>query len=196
MNNLRLQAIAHVAYGSANHDNKPPILTSRRNQLVPDWVSPNTKLAGKAVGQGLLVDTAMLPFPALLCPSSSMSRDADIDRAAWQNLTVSGSSYAYFWRGPDTVASPAAVAVGATYQRAGALNQAALSMDINAEAGHPYLGEYEDCAWESHPSLRVVNVSFIDQRVTAVPSARLVLKYPAGAFEELQWFDAAHKFRP
>ena len=105
-----------------------------------------------------------------------------------------GSSYVYFWRHPsDAPPAERDAAVGATYQRAGALKHRAMIMDLNLEPGHPYLGEYKGRAWVSHPLVKRVNIGYIDGSVQDAHVDELKMFYPGGAFEELDWFDRAHK---
>jgi len=189
------QAKAHVAYGFANKDNKPPIV-SGGSRPRPDWVSPNTKRLGEPVGQGLLAHGEYLSFEVLLCPAAAMTRDTELDRLAWERMMNSGSSYAYFWRDPDHVLDKKLFLSGATYDAAGAVGQTALSMDVNAEEGHGYVGEYDGRGWVSHPSMGTVNISFIDCSVDSAPNNEVLLRFPAGVREELNWFDQAHRRGP
>jgi len=193
---LKEQARAHTQYGFLHKDNKPPIASASRTQTRTDWVSPNTKWLGQEVGQGLLVKERLLPFDMLLCPSMAMKRDTELDRIAWESMTSAGSSYAYFWRHPEGIADKKLVLSGATYDCAGAEGRTALAMDINAQAGHRYQGEYDGLDWESHPLMGKVNASYIDGTVLALPAGELILRFPGGAFEELLWFDEAHRHRP
>jgi prepilin-type processing-associated H-X9-DG protein len=67
----------------------------------------------------------------------------------------------------------------------------ALVMDLNAEAGHTYNGEYSGRSWVSHPVLKKTNVGFWDGSVRDFPIAGVQLKHPGSEFEELQWFASA-----
>ena len=131
-----------------------------------------------------------------MCNGIAPATWGDLHNDGQRDLAIAGASYAYFWRHPDTVSEPAKVTEGATYIRAASLGRTALSMDINAEAGHAYSGEYEGRAWQSHPSLKRVNIAYMDGTVASHDGRRLVLKYPAGQFEELLWFDIAHQLKP
>ena len=192
---IRTQAQAHALYGADHDGNKPPLLLKRRTTTKLDWASPDTKWINKPVGQGLLVEQGYLEFEALLCPSASMDKDAAVDRAAWNELMNAGSSYVYFWRHPSSVTDMALAAEGATYARAEATGRTGLSMDINAEAGHKYIGEYEGRAWVSHPVMGRVNVGFTDASVHSASNRELLLRFPGGPFEELLWWEQAHGLR-
>jgi prepilin-type N-terminal cleavage/methylation domain-containing protein len=195
--NLRLQAQAHAAYSNLNNDNKPPHIRRYWGFIMLQWVSPNTRMDGKPVGQGLLVDGKLLPFEALLCPSFSMMRDSRLDTEAWDGeQPMAGSSYAYFWRHRDSIKDWSRVEQDATYIAAKHAGRTALSMDINAEEGHSYGGEYEGRAWESHPTLRRVHVSYMDGAVRYLPSDEVILKAPGTPNQSLEWFDKAHRLAP
>ena len=83
---LRSQAQAHGLYAADNEQNKPPLLRKGRTIVRKDWASPDVKWVGTPVGQGLLVVAGYLEFDNLLCPASSMTRDADLDRNGWEKL--------------------------------------------------------------------------------------------------------------
>lgn len=192
---LHAQTRAHTLYGSNNNDNKPALYVPKPRFSRKDWVSPRVKWTGTPVGQGILVVGEYMPFEALLCPSESMFRDVVLDTEAWQELDDSGSSYAYFWRHPDSADDPTRPDRGATYQRAIDNSRSALAMDINCATGHHITGEYEGRAWPSHPPLDRVNVSFATGVVIDAHSDEVRLEPPAGPEEELAWFDKAHKLR-
>lgn len=191
---LHAQTRAHALYGSANDDHKPP-LWLKGPEVRIDWVSPGIKWENVAVGPGLLVVGEYLEFEALLCPSASMRRDAALDTAAWRDRIDSGTSYVYFWRHPDDVEHASRPQRGATYQRAIDLGRPALVMDVNCAAGQPYTGEYEDRAWESHPSVGEVNVAYATGVVVTEDSEDIRLELPGDSLEELAWFDKAHALR-
>ena len=193
--NLHNQTRAHQLYGHNNNDNKPPLCLKGRNSLRIDWVSPSVKWMRKPVGQGILVIDEYLPFESLLCPSASMFRDTGLDAAAWRDLINSGSSYAYFWRHPAGIDSISRPEQGATYERAIGNDRPALAMDINCAEGHQYTGDYEDRTWKSHPPLDEVNVAYVTGVVISQDSDDVRLEFPGGSFEELAWFDKAHKLR-
>jgi len=188
---LNAQLKAHQGYGGDHDDHKPPLMRKGRSSVWKDWVSPNVKYSNTPVGQGILVDEDYLLFDHLLCPSSSMRRDAELDREAWHSLSAAGSSYAYFWcHSSDwNAASPGR---GVTYGAAKKARRYALVMDINCQAGHSYHGDYADRAWESHPTVGKTNVLYIDGSVTGHDSDDVVLAQPGGSFEELDWFDKAN----
>ena len=184
---------AHATYGVWNRGDKPPLVGMGQSRIKTDWVSPDTRWYGKPVGQGLLVSEELDGrFDVLLCPAMSMQRDAELDRRAWESLDTAGSSYAYFWRHPTAVTNRQKPWEGATYAVAQTNGRRALTMDINAQMGHAYRGEYQDRAWESHPIVERLNVLYIDGTVLSLRNDSLILKYPGGYIEELLWFDGAH----
>lgn len=184
------QLKAHQGYGNDHNDRKPPLMRVGRSSTWKDWVSPNVKYSNDPVGQGILVDKDYLVFDHLLCPSSSMGRDAELDRAAWRTLPSAGSSYAYFWcHSSDWDA--ACPGKGVTYNAAQKAGRYALAMDINCQAGHAYQGDYADRAWESHPAVAKINVLYVDGSIVAHDSADVILAEPGGSFEELDWFAKA-----
>ena len=67
-------------------------------------------------------------------------------------------------------------------------------MDLNAEQGHAYFGEYQDRPWISHGRLKRLNIGYLDGSVIERPIDEVILQFPGGAFEELQWFEQAHGF--
>ena len=188
--NLRAQGQAHALYGEDHAECKPPLLRVGRSSVQVDWVSPDVKWHNMPVGQGLLVVGGLLDLEQLLCPSASMKRDAQRDRLGWESLPESGCSYVYYWRHPTAVPHPPVIRT--TYADAIEDGRPALCMDVNCEAGHAYAGEYQDRAWESHPLTNRVNVAYIDGSVSGRPNEELILRYPAGSSEELEWFDMAH----
>jgi len=190
---LHAQAVAHATYGVGNCGHKPPLLVAGRRTLRVDWVSPRIKWSAKPVGQGILVATGCLALGGLYCPSASMHRDRELDRAAWDHLRDAGSSYAYFWRDPSCVRDPSAPAAGATYLEAVYTDRTALGIDINCQAGHQYTGDYEGRSWPSHPAVGKVNVSYIDGSARSYDNMKVRLAYPGGEFEESEWFDLAHR---
>jgi prepilin-type N-terminal cleavage/methylation domain-containing protein len=190
--NIRQQLQAHAIYAQNWHDFKPPLFRRGTASVQLDWVSPDTKWSNKFVGQGLLVSEGYLPFDMLLCPSEAMGDDGERDRNAWDNLPNSGSSYVYFWRHPDEAPTdPTKAHVGATYHRQRVGPRKTVVMDVNAESGHVYTGEYAGRAWVSHPQVRRFNVGYIDGSVQDFDINEFQLLFAGGTFEELQWFAAA-----
>lgn len=194
---LRTQLQAHRTYSADFRDAKPPLFRrSGRGTVRFDFVSPDVKWGNDPVGQGLLVAGNYLPLDALLDPSEAMGEDADRDRLGWEKLADSGSSYVYFWRPlpePDTVTDMANLANGVTYQSASRGGNIALILDVNAEAGHPYLGEYAGRAWISHPRINRTNVAYVDGSVQDFPADEVRLMFPGHALEELMWAREASK---
>jgi prepilin-type processing-associated H-X9-DG protein len=122
-----------------------------------------------------------------------MAEDVERDRAAWTNLLDSGSSYAYFWQRPPDSGPADRVFSGVTYTRVATGRRRALIMDLNAEAGHQYLGEYQGRQWVAHGVSRRMNVGYVDGSVRDFGLDEVVLKYPGAAADELEWFEEAHR---
>jgi prepilin-type N-terminal cleavage/methylation domain-containing protein len=183
---------AHFEYAVEFRDLKPPLFQLRTASSRVDWVSPDIKWNGQPVGQGLLIGINGLTIDSLLCPSAAMEEDNQRDRNGWDNLLNSGSSYVYFWRHKsDAPDMQRGAATGATYTRARMLGHTAVLMDLNMEAGHAYLGEYQGRAWISHPSIKRVNIGYLDGSVKDLPQDDVKLLYPGGSDEELEWFMTA-----
>ena len=189
---LNEQARAHTAYGLENEDFKPPIAIPGI-WFGPRYISPNTKQWGYEVGQGLLVKGRYCSFAVLLCPSATMKKDIALDRKAWEARSLSGSSYAYYWLGPELIANQRSFPYTTTYTAAALAGKSALAMDINAEEGHKFHGDFEGYDWVSHPVMGKVNISYIEGTVRSAPTSEVILRYPAGREEELDWFDQAHR---
>lgn len=192
--NIRVQLQAHRAYSADYRDAKPPLFRAGRTSARFDYASPDVKWSDDPVGQGLLVAGKYLTLDVLLDPSEGMSEDAERDRLAWEGLSDSGSSYVYFWRKPPDVTAanpfmPLRLAQGVTYhnQSIGREGIQALVLDINAEPGHAYLGEYAGRAWVSHPKVKRMNVGFMDGSVQDFGVNEVRLAFPGGAFEEMTW---------
>lgn len=190
--NLRTVGQAHAAYGNDFKGAKPPLLWETSLSVQLDWISPNVKENDQAIGQGLLVTEAYLTLETLLDPADYMLEDAERDRTNWEVTPKSGSSYVYYWRDSAGVTSFADLAKGHTYDDALANGKPALAVDINAEEGHVYFGEYENRAWPSHPRQNSTNAVFIDGSVSSLPAEQVTLLYPANAFEERRWMDSVH----
>jgi hypothetical protein len=97
----------------------------------------------------------------------------------------------YFYRWGEAGLLAKDFANGVTYQRCMLLGHRALIMDLNAEEGNNYQGEYAGKAWVAHGRLQRVNVGYIDGSVQDYPASELKLLFPAGSYEELQWFGDA-----
>lgn len=198
--NLRSQLQAHLCYSVDYKGAKPPLWRKGNGSARYDFVSPDIKWSNTPVGQGILVDRKYLILESLLDPSEGMEEDVIRDKEAWANQTNSGSSYCYFWRqpseaymaNPSSGAALAGLVVCVTYARENARGKGALILDINAEAGHPYGGEYSGRAWVSHPKVKKMNVGFIDGSVRDFGLEDVQLKYPAQMFEELIWVKDAN----
>ncbi|KPK49384.1 MAG: hypothetical protein AMK72_04675 [Planctomycetes bacterium SM23_25] len=196
---LRAQAQAHLLYAAAYEDRKPPIIWKVGSTCYWNWISPNTKINGEVVGQGILVKRGYLTFEALLCPSAAMAADTAIDLESWEQKSLAGSSYHYFWRHPSSVERDARdlSEQGATYEYAEKTGRAGLAMDVNAEETHPFTGAFGKRRIESHPVLGRANVSYIGGSVQSYDSEKLLLRAPGGLAQQLLWWDQAHDlFRP
>jgi prepilin-type processing-associated H-X9-DG protein len=194
--NLRELLRAHTAYSLDYHGCKPPLFRQGTTSIRVDWVSPDIKWSNTPVGQGILVQRNYITLDMLLDPSEGMSEDVERDRLGWQSFSNSGSSYAYFFRHPaDAPPGLANACVNATYNRDIVNKRAAMIMDLNAEEGHSYVGEYSGRAWISHPMLKRMNVAFLDGSVMDFPINEIQLMFPGGSAEELAWFDAASSKR-
>ena len=190
--NIRNQLQAHHLYGDDNYLRKPPLYFSVAKW---DFSSPDTKWFTKPVGQGILVANGYLPFDQLLCPSTSLDSDRQIDRTSWNSGISSGSSYAYYWRDPAAILSAAYLTNPVTYRDCELGGHTAMIMDLNLESGHSYLGEYAQHAWVSHPVIRMQNIGFMDGSIRSVPNTQVVLRFPARNFEEVQWWADAQATR-
>jgi len=195
MGNLRFQTQAHALYGSNNHFNKPPIMWKMFNSFGYFPVTPNVKMNGETIGQGILVHKKYLPLRTLLCPSSSMIEDSLMDQDAWLKKSVSGSSYSYFWRHSDSFAKKADLLSGYKYSEAEAKGRYGLSMDFNAMSGHSYMGAFGSADWPSHPVLGYVNIAYSDGSVSAEDNTKIILKPPFNIEAKMTWWDLAHKAR-
>jgi prepilin-type N-terminal cleavage/methylation domain-containing protein/prepilin-type processing-associated H-X9-DG protein len=176
--------LAHANYAVANRYVKPPLLLRKAISVRYDWVSPDVRWTGQPVGQGILVAAGYLTLDSLLDPSLEMAEDTERDRAAWSNLLDSGSSYAYFWQRPPAAGPVENALAAVTYTRAAAGGRQALLMDLNAQAGHQYLGEYQGRQWVAHGVSRRVNVGYVDGSVRDFALDEVVLKFPGAAADE------------
>jgi prepilin-type N-terminal cleavage/methylation domain-containing protein len=187
---IRTQLQAIMLYAGDYRDAKPPLfwrksLTSYRY----DYVSPNIRQDGEPFGLGILIPK-YLTLESLMCPSSDMSEDTARDRAGWTELGTSGCSYAYFWReAPTGLLKMSDLPVRITLGRARSLKQRVVVMDINAQQGHAYMGEYENRRWVSHPRMGKYNVGLLDGSVQDLGIGEAMLMYPGDSFEEIDWFN-------
>jgi prepilin-type N-terminal cleavage/methylation domain-containing protein len=196
--NLRSQLQAHLNYASDFKDCKPPLFRRGNTSIQTDFISPDIKWSNIPVGQGILVDRKYLTLDTLMDPSEGMSEDVERDKYGWEHLSSSGSSYAYFYRnvddGPATT-NLADFCKGATYTRDRTHKRYAVIMDINAETGHQYIGEYSGRAWISHPVIKRMNVAYNDGSVLDYRLDEVQLKFPAATADELAWFEQANAER-
>jgi prepilin-type N-terminal cleavage/methylation domain-containing protein/prepilin-type processing-associated H-X9-DG protein len=204
--NLRQLGAAHAMYAGENRGLKPPCWITYKalgtTKYEYDCVTPDIRRRGQPFGQGILVDRYLKGKTDILyCPASEMTGDVERDRTNWSNSVTTGtgtagSSFVYFYR--DDKNLPANLADfwrGGNYNQRDAstgLKQTALSMDISAEEGHTYQGEYQGRQWINHKSLRRMNILFVDGHVLSVPATDVQLKNPAGSSEEIAWFAQAH----
>jgi prepilin-type N-terminal cleavage/methylation domain-containing protein/prepilin-type processing-associated H-X9-DG protein len=190
--NLRLLLHAHVAYAQDFRGAKPPLFRKGASSIRVDWVSPDIKWSNTPVGQGILVALKYVSLNALMDPSEGMTEDVARDRLGWSSFSNSGSSYAYFFRHPiDAPPGLANACVNATYSHDRVNKRMALIMDLNAEVGHSYVGEYSGRTWISHPLTKRVNVAYLDGSVVDFALNEVQLKFPAESADELAWFDVA-----
>jgi prepilin-type N-terminal cleavage/methylation domain-containing protein len=170
--NLKTQAAAHRMYWDDNKGRRAPI-RSVANGV--EWVTPNVRVWTQPVGQGYLVPK-YLSFESLLCPSEDMADDVDRDREDWgRDANVVGSSYAYCaWTGDPTLARR---------------KTHALCMDLNLDrGGDTYVIKYAGRRPVAHLRLGVTNIAFTDGSVRAAPMDKVMLRYPHGTNQEIQWF--------
>lgn len=184
---------ANGLYSAKMRGFKPPLLWDKGGSSESGWASPNVKMEGQPIGQGILVKDGFLTFNLLLCPIASISKDGAIDEAAWRDNAQAGSSYSYFWRHSSTVKSPEHMKSGWKYSGSSDAGRPGLIMDINADSGHPYEGAYKGSAWESHPLLGIVNVGYIGGSVESVSNKVVKLESLFDETAELRWWDQAHK---
>jgi prepilin-type N-terminal cleavage/methylation domain-containing protein/prepilin-type processing-associated H-X9-DG protein len=203
--NLRTLGQAHRIYGNDYRDQRVAMWVTfvprRTVSYDYDNVSPDVRRRGQVFGQGVLVEQYLKgKFDVLLCPSLDLQVDVQIDRDNWQaNAVRSGSSYAYFYRENTNpvdgrTATPTTFA-GLTFTQAAKAKWWAMAMDIAAEEGHTYTGQYEGRAWVNHRRLRKSNILYLDGSAATVSSKDVTLQYPGGDDDEVTWFAKAHKTR-
>lgn len=206
--NLRQLGATHAMYAVDNRGYKPPCwitYPSLGTRYETESVTPDIRRRGQYFGQGILVDKYLKgKTDILMCPSADMVEDVARDQANWATSLstgngTAGSSYAYFYRDDRNVPKPADFWRGVTYTRKGLtpdrsapMLQPALAMDISAEEGHAYQGEYVNRRWVNHLQLKRMNILYVDGRVSAVKASDVQLKAPGGTSEEVAWFDLAH----
>ena len=193
--NLDSQATAHALYGSENHFNKPPIVWRSSFSFGYFLVSPNSKVSGQPVGQGILVHEGYLSLRTILCPASSMLEDSALDEESWIKKTLSGSSYSYFWRHSSSFNKRAQLLAEYKYTDAEREGRYGLSMDFNAQSGHKYIGAMGSSDWASHPVLGLVNIAFSDGSVVTEDNSKIVLRPPFNLKAKMEWWDLAHEVR-
>jgi prepilin-type N-terminal cleavage/methylation domain-containing protein len=191
--NLQTLVQAHQLYGSNFNDAKPPLWRFGSMSDYFDCVSPDIKKSNTPVGNGLLVQLKYIPLAVLLDPSEGMAQDVARDEKNWSSAPNSGSSYVYFYTSPPYPPLKKGESPRAKYTKGA--KPAAMLMDLNTEAQHPYVGEYSGRAWVSHPTVKKMNVAYSDGAVIDFPIEQLQLKSPGGPFEEIQWFNAANDAR-
>jgi prepilin-type N-terminal cleavage/methylation domain-containing protein/prepilin-type processing-associated H-X9-DG protein len=193
--NMRQVLAAHATYANDFRDAKPPA-----NLRPPcEFVSTDTKMDFKPVGQGLLIAGRLRSLRPLLCPSAEMAEDNALDRRYWddRNSSFAGSSYWYFYRGgpvSDDALPISRFGAGITYRKCMARGWRALIMDTNAEGLGP--GRYGAIGGPmaiAHSRVGRVNVGYADGSVKDFPSSEIRLKYAGDSASLLAWFQQAHK---
>ncbi len=189
--NIRSQLQAHQIYATNYRDRKPPLY--RRGGITTrfDYISPDTKWSGDPVGQGILVAGGFLPFEVLLDPSEAMTEDADRDRSNWAGLPDAGSSYAYYWRHPPSNGVAGLLPPVSYANASGSKRTMPLVLDLNADSGHQYTGEYAGRAWVNHPKAKRMNVGYTDGSVIAFALDEVRMQFPGRTAEELTWVELA-----
>ena len=193
--NLLSQVQAHALYGSEHHFNKPPLVWKFYGTFGYFLTSPNVKMSGQTIGQGILVKEGYMPLRAILCPASAMLEDSAMDEEAWARKTVSGSSYSYFWRHSSSYSGRDDLLSEYKYSDAEAEGRYGLSMDFNAHSGHQYVGAIGSSDWASHPLLGLVNIAYSDGSVNAEDNTKIILSLPFNLKAKLDWWELAHKAR-
>jgi prepilin-type N-terminal cleavage/methylation domain-containing protein len=193
--NLRSLLQAHRFYSDANNGLKPPLFRFGPIKDYFDRVSPNIKDGNVPVGNGILVQLGLVPISKLLDPSEAMTVDTDLDLRNWQSASAAGSSYVYFYSYPLPTPLKKGQAPRVKYSVQQGTKPTALMMDFNTEANHPYVGEYSGRTWVNHPAVKKFNVAYTDGAVLDFPITQFQLKSPGGAYEEIEWFDAANGAR-
>jgi len=194
--NLRSLLQAHRFYSDANNGLKPPLFHFKAaNKYYFDCVSPNIKDGNVPVGNGILVQLGLIPISKLLDPSEAMTNDTETDQRNWNISLSAGSSYVYFYSYPLATPLNKGQAPRVKYSVQQGTKPTALMMDFNTEADHPYVGEYSGRTWVNHPAVKKFNVAYTDGAVLDFPITQIQLKSPGGAYEEIEWFDAANQAR-
>ncbi len=193
--NLKQIGAAHAVYATQFKGAKPMLWLRRPTSIRYDYVSPDIKWNSVPIGNGILVDRKLLVIDVLYCPSEAMADDAARDRDAWFNQINAGSSYAYYWRNLPATLVPRDLPVGVTYTTARKDGMQALAMDLNAEEGHAYTGEYAGRPWISHPNQKRFNVAYDDGSVKDLPVKDAALLFPADVTAEMAWVKRATEKR-
>lgn len=191
--NLRSLTLAHGLYGSTYNFNKPPLRWPTRSSFAYQLASPNVKMFGHPVGQGLLIAENYIQLRSVLCPGSLMAEDADLDEEMWRLQTISGSSYSYFWRHNDSYDRRSDIMLDYKYIDAENEGRFGLAMDINAQSGHAYIGAYGSNDLVSHPVIGVINIAYSDGSVGSEDNSEIVLRPPFHLRATMKWWELAHK---
>jgi prepilin-type N-terminal cleavage/methylation domain-containing protein len=191
--NLRFLTQAHGLYGSAYHFNKPPIVWVTSRSFGYYLASPNVRMFGQPVGQGILVSENYMPLRTILCPGAMMQDDALQDEESWAERTISGSSYSYFWRHSSSFEETDELLSEYKYTDAEREGRYGLAMDVNAQSGHNYAGAYGSQDLLSHPVTGQVNIAYSDGSVGVENNSEIILRPPFNIAATLEWWELAHQ---
>jgi prepilin-type N-terminal cleavage/methylation domain-containing protein/prepilin-type processing-associated H-X9-DG protein len=198
--NLRQVLTAHATYAQDFKDAKPPANLRPSGMATNPFVTPNTRIDFKPVGQGILIHGRLSTLMPLLCPAMEMREDNELDVDSWDdpNNPHAGSSYWYFYRGGpvgDVVLPVSEFGVGITYRKCAARGWRAMIMDVSTETLGTFDFNHRMAGPKliAHSRLNRVNVAFVDGSVRDFAAAEVYLKQPGDTAALLAWFDEAHK---
>ena len=198
--NLRQVLTAHATYAQDFKDAKPPANLRPAFMAVSPFVTPNTRIDFKPVGQGILIPGRLRTLRPLLCPAMEMREDNDMDVESWDDPTNphAGSSYWYFYRGGpinDVMLPISEFGTGITYRKCAARGWRALAMDVSTETLGTFDFNHRMAGPKliAHQRLNRVNVAFVDGSVRDFSASDVYLKHPGDTAALLEWFDKAHE---
>jgi prepilin-type N-terminal cleavage/methylation domain-containing protein/prepilin-type processing-associated H-X9-DG protein len=200
--NMRQVLAAHATYAADYKDAKPPLFL----KVPPEqggWIelalaTPDIKWENQPIGHGLLIKGRLRNIKTLMCPSTEMAFDNLRDMAMWDDprQSTSGSSYVYFYRGGPIEAlwlNVNTFCSGITYRKCMATGQRAVLIDVSAEPGHSFIGDFGGPGLIAHARLRRTNVGYADGSVKDFDASEVMLRSPNGFKEMLDWFDEANR---
>jgi prepilin-type N-terminal cleavage/methylation domain-containing protein/prepilin-type processing-associated H-X9-DG protein len=198
--NLRQVLAAHATYAQDFKDAKPPANLRPPGLATNPFVTPNTRIDFKPVGQGLLIHRRLGTLRPLLCPAMEMREDNEMDVESWDDPDNphAGSSYWYFYRGgpvSDIELPVAEFGRGITYGKCAARGWRAMIMDVSTETLGTFNFNHRIAGPRliAHARLNRVNVAFVDGSVRDFDAEDVHLKHPGDTQALLAWFDLAHK---